>query len=204
MYHLKKFQETPPGGWRYTQQESGLVVQSATYSSLVQKVMTHRKANGYVIEDDVERHIQDQICRSLSGKAQIKFCDTGIPSPASRRIRLSEVVKFLTSAVQWLGAGAPMVSQEEADRRAAICADCPWNVHVYGCAACHALSERTVDLLGDKRTSSDAHLKACGICGCSNRAQAWLPLDVLLSDSGNLEYPGHCWKAYSTHLVSPV
>lgn len=50
----------PPGGWRYTQPETGCSFQSDTFLGLVAKVMEHRRTNN-LDAGDPDSEIQDQI-----------------------------------------------------------------------------------------------------------------------------------------------
>ena len=50
----------PPGGWRYTQPETGCSFQSDTFLGLVAKVMEHRQSNN-LNAGDPDSEIQEQI-----------------------------------------------------------------------------------------------------------------------------------------------
>lgn len=93
--------------------------------------------------------------------------------------------------------GAQPVEQEEAERRAAICADCPRNIPIPPCQLCRS----TVNLVGHwligKHTSKDEELKGCGVCGCSLATSVWVPVEpqreALTVDQKKI-LPQRCWK----------
>lgn len=94
---------------------------------------------------------------------------------------------------------AKPVSQEVADARAAICSKCPQNQPVSGCMPCNwkGLSALVKQLVGAKKTKSDALLKNCKACGCINKAQVWVPLDILqkhIPSKFDALLPDDCWK----------
>lgn len=198
MRHLKSILTGPPGGWRYTEPTTGFSMKAITFSSLVSKVAQHR--GNMKIEPDpkyrLSEIIEDAICNSLSNEDQLRHCKSGI------RIRTSvgwtEVMRFLKTAAAWIVAGAQLVPQEEAERRAQICVQCPLNVGMGGCAPCKGAVSAFRDQFLRRSTTVDERLKSCGVCGCDNRTQVHVPLDVLTRARETLEYPGFCWKAHQS------
>jgi protein-arginine kinase activator protein McsA len=87
------------------------------------------------------------------------------------------------------------VSQEEADRRAAICAQCPKNTEKVTefCIGCYARSlvSKVNDLLGSKRTAHDEKLKVCAMCHCDLKLKTWIPKSGVVDKT--IDWPSHCW-----------
>lgn len=85
--------------------------------------------------------------------------------------------------------------QEEAERRAAICAGCPLNKAETWCAGCFmkALMGRVASMLGGWATSSDAKLKSCGVCGCKLSLKVWVPKGVMKYPDLKDRWPEWCW-----------
>jgi hypothetical protein len=191
----------PPGGWQFTEPLSKMVIYGGDYWDLREKVRKHRTINLFVSGPEIDNQIQGQICERMSATARSVFCrncDTTIPE---RTITLGDVREFLIVAKSWLSS-PHLVSQDEANRRAEICAGCPKNVPIAGCHTCRNLIKWTVDLIGHNRsTPFDGKLGGCEVCGCGNQAQVHIPLkDLQKGITPQMEFPSHCWKP----LVEPV
>lgn len=190
--HLKKLTTSPPGGWRYTQPQSGLTMSSITFFDLLKKVGQHRTNMGYPTETTLVEEIEDDICNSLSHEEQLRWCKTGVRG--SKSIHWSMVSRFLIDLIGWLKTGFEPVAQEEAERRAEICRTCPLNIGMHGCGSCrNKLDEVRKDLM-KLTTTNDVNLKACGVCGCELKTAVHVPLDVLRQGQKDLTFPEWCWQ----------
>jgi hypothetical protein len=169
-----------------------------TFGSLLSKVSTHRVNMGYPAVSEgyvsLADEVEDFICNAMSPQDQIGNCQTTIRPMTSIHWRMAW--NFLKTMGSWLITGFTIVPQAEAERRATICANCPYNVGLSGCGACrNTLSILRKELI-QASTSQDDKLLACGVCGCDNTAQVHVPLDVLRKGTGHLDYPvGWCWKS---------
>jgi len=97
--------------------------------------------------------------------------------------------------VRWTLAGKPLVTAEEADRRAVICAQCPMNRPHKPCLVCASVY-KTVKKMTPERVSAMEHghlLKVCLVCKCSNAVAVNVPL-ALMDIPLSTELPGTCWK----------
>lgn len=67
---LKDTRTAPPGGWRYTQPETGLEMRENSLGELVATVIRHRAYKGIspLGADEVSAEIQRQICSKLPGE----------------------------------------------------------------------------------------------------------------------------------------
>lgn len=94
--------------------------------------------------------------------------------------------------------GRARVEPVEADRRAAICANCPLNhnIHCFACMGMHIMGPM---FFGAYRTPDNDRLHVCAVCRCLNR------YNVLASDEvhreiakytgiGAEDFPDWCWK----------
>lgn len=151
------------------------------------------------------RTFQDCACRAIPIALRARNCafiDDEAPAAVRqpRLIGLGDIMGFFSKVKEWWNS-SESVTQEEANRRAAICRMCPLNVDAYlpGCKSCSGvLSDIATGLfgvLGNKHTESDHELKHCGVCACSTRVIAWVPLEVLRRhrEPGH-EFPAHCWQ----------
>lgn len=99
--------------------------------------------------------------------------------------------------------GDPYVSQEEAERRAAICTRCRMNIQAEGCRGCSVfaqLSDAVGSVRGDRKTSNDHLLYACCVCKCSIPTIVFIKNEVLakgMSDEQRTQLEmlaPFCWK----------
>jgi hypothetical protein len=119
---------------------------------------------------------------------------------ADYAVKLADALNFLKSMAYWVTHGTGFVEQEEADRRARICVDCPFNQPIVGCTPCSKFVERIAAVVGDRATPYDVGLKGCAVCGCSG-AQVWFPLEALqkgMTPELNGKFPSFCWKRKET------
>ncbi len=134
---------------------------------------------------------------SLRDEACAKMSDAAPEVLRQKRlIGFRDIKAFFAKVASWWEAGE-CVSQDEADRRAAICAGCELNQSAFlpGCPGCTNMAAEVFKFIGGKKTASDAALKSCGHCGCQNSVIVWAPLDVLVKNETELpEPPSHCWK----------
>lgn len=78
MAHLKNTNRVPPGGWFYTQPDTGFTARKGTLVSLIAAVAEHRNANSLerTLFQDVKADIESQICERMSGTRSLwRFCD---------------------------------------------------------------------------------------------------------------------------------
>lgn len=206
---LSNLLHVPPGGWKYTQSQSGFEIVGGDYYDLREKVRKHRQINQFVTGPELDAEIQEQICAKLDPAARASFCRDCNPASAYPRVlSLEDVKHFLKVAAGWMKKPV-FVSSIEAARRAEICASCPKNIGIAGCSSCHNLVKWTIELIGHRSTPFDAKLGACEVCGCGNQAQVHLPLEALAQGiTPEMEFPDFCWKALSkkplAHSTPPV
>lgn len=182
----------PPDEFRYTHPETGHRTVAKDYYNWVEAAREHRKAMGLPWAYDQEARMQEQLCSQLSPDwcEYMREGDVWIDT----RLTLTSIIDFTKTLIAHAASGAHYVDQEEANRRAKICATCYLNIPAAGCGACHALSTLTA---GGRSTPYDAALKNCAVCHCYNSAQVHFPLTTLEVNDTPLkqsQYPRHCWK----------
>ena len=137
------------------------------------------------------------LSESLRDEACAKMSDAAPEVLRQKRlIAWRDIKSFFLKVASWWKAGE-CVSQDEADRRAAICAGCELNQTAFlpGCPGCTNMAAEVFKFIGGKKTASDAALKSCGHCGCQNSVIVWAPLDVLVKNETELPpVPARCWK----------
>jgi hypothetical protein len=186
---------TPPGGWRYRQPETGFEFKAATLPALGRAVADHRKANGLQPGSPLDE-IQAFVCAQLPLGSEDCTAEADPTEVADIALKtdfsMEDVKRFLIAAKEALGQNK-LVTQEEADRRAGICASCPLNQSVGGCWTCQGLADWIFRIIGARVTAHASRLKQCGSCGCNIKAKVWLPLDVARKVSEGYKFPSWCW-----------
>ena len=181
----------PPGGWRYIQPETGFEFRDATLRLVAKQVRAHRAANGLPAGDPFA-DIQDFVCAQLPAGSDLCTQVLAGDYALKKHFTMDDVKRFIQAAVEALG-GRGLVDQDEADRRASICATCPLNTTVGGCWRCKGLAEWLFRLIGARQTAGSGRLNQCGVCGCAIKAKVWLPLDVAQRVSDGYKFPSWCW-----------
>lgn len=109
----------PPGGWYFTEEETGWTASASNGARLVDLIIDHRKANNIGKPKDtatVWEELEAFTCNRLRGKKTLwSFCETRFPMPvaqkqfpASKPVRVASVPKRqmrLTASTQPQDAG---------------------------------------------------------------------------------------------------
>jgi len=205
LLRLKDSKITPPGYWKVDKHlrtpspgNSTDYVYGGDLQDLCQKFAEYRIANNLQL-GDTQAQVEDWICRNTQSQ-----CRPANPPRTEGDVKASGamVVQFF----RYMAArfrSSDIVTQEEAERRAEICANCRFNVRVddAGCVGCFGLAARIAALIGDCRTKLDSSLFFCGICGCNNSVSVFAPLSVLEKIYNPADFPTDvngagvpCWK----------
>lgn len=188
----------PPGGWRYSQAETGRQWRGQSSLALLgQEVRQHRKLNG-LPEGDPERDIQHETGQALVEAGHGDRVE--IHQPVSRSVaQYWQGLKAYKTVVAYHVQKRPLfVSSEGAAARAAVCAVCPKNVVNTAETAPQRLSnDAMAAMVGGRSTRSDADLHTCAACTCATRVIVHLTREIL-AETGALDdlagYPAACWK----------
>lgn len=194
--------ESPPGGWRFVQKESGRVFEHYAHKPFLEQIRDHRLANGYPISADWVAEIHDELCREHPEWGNT-ICRRIGANSGPRLLSFAATMSFLQLLGKWVTAGAPYVDQEVAEERAEICASCPKNVYSeFGCGNCTTKIQQIISIIGGKRTTSlDDKLNSCAICSCNLKAAVHFPLESQESNltpemKQELRDVPWCWKKY--------
>lgn len=176
---------------------TGEIITGVSRANLRKNVVAHLRAKG-ALESvaNFESYFANAICAAMPPERaalECKYVDDSAPAVLreDRVLRTDDVWRFVRSMTNWVSSGGGMDSQDAAERRAQICAQCPYNVDVAGCSWCSGLVTASLSLLSGRSTALDSQLKHCKICGCANRAAVHFPLTAA---DQTLEYPAWCWK----------
>lgn len=182
--------------WRYVQPETAAVFTAFSYWGIKDKVYAHRRAMKLDTAEGWEERFQDELCRQ---NEQVPCDRREKTSTPKKGLSVSDLKRFMNTLLAQEGS---FVSQEEAERRASICATCPKNQVVHGCWGCAGILKLVTQYLGKKHTSKDRALESCAVCGCVLRAKVWLEKGTI--DNTGLEYPEHCWQREEAKSPPPM
>ena len=186
---------TPRDGWRYYQAETNTMITAPHWNGLLQLVSEHRSANNLPIEPGWDREIEEYMCNEIpDGCHEVAEIKAG-------PVTMSQVLTFTQILGESILRGNQRVEQDEADRRALICANCPANVEPEGCVPCglQGVAKLLTRFVGGGKTLHDNRLNSCKHCGCLNKAQVWFPLSLLQKHTSKRvmnELPHNCWKKH--------
>ena len=184
--------QTPPGGWRYEQPETGTVLTASGYVELCGKIKIHRAANG-LSQNDPEMDVRGYICAKYPD-----LCKIPPTYEEKTSFGVGDVRAFLNTVVEAVkrrGEDA-FVSMAEADRRAAICVTCPLNKTIPGCYGCASLAPLIVEAVSGRSSKWQGKLRQCGICGCALAAKVHLTRGLIFeTQAKEYAFPSWCWLA---------
>jgi hypothetical protein len=186
--------EQPPGGWRYTVPETGLVLRAATPKSLKAKIASHLSANAIDIPDDEE--LDHRICTQMG--LDERFCGKPPPKPMQGvHPGLSPHLAnhFMRTMLQVVY-DRKFVDRAEADRRLAICNACPMACGIGGCWHCNGLFTTVKKLIRKDVGRSAPGKEWCGACGCNCELKSLIDNDTLDKAEGKDKpaYHESCWR----------
>lgn len=177
-------------GWFYPIEQTKVIFVSASWSGLYEMVKNHLKGNDLAIPAHLNADMMDWWCRNYGST------ECGDPKPIPLTDLRSQAERFYRSAKAFLTSGEKKAPQEEAERRAAICASCPKNQDDSGyCAGCMltGLVASAINLTANWHTSQDDKLKSCSVCGCKNKLKVHFPLSAMNHKDLREHWPEHCW-----------
>jgi hypothetical protein len=205
---LKRINSFPPGGFSYTQPETGVKFNSMVpFKERVREVLDHRTANNLPRAElrEVELDVDAFTCARLKNDPQ--WCVGGeaqkkTTQPSSLVGRVLEGVRSavdqgrkLTAGAQilsdWLGDGMHPVAPELAQRRADICNKgvdgqrCPKNVKAHPLLLVTGpVSRRIQEHIAHKEGMNlsvigEQTLGVCEVCICPMPLKVWTPLETI-------------------------
>lgn len=203
-WKFRNHSDVPPRGYQYVDPDTGHTITGNSYSQWQSRIVDHRRANNLPPLDPLVA--EDQNCGKLDAGSCQMYCESTDPAIRSVHaigLHWSDIVRGTKTIASFKLAGSPLVSQEEANRRAAICAKCPFKVnYTQPCGyMCGELFELVNSLVGGAKTDHIEQMEACGVCHCSLPAKVWLPLPILEkfeTPEISAAYPDFCWMRGSS------
>lgn len=198
---LQSKNRMPHGGmYELDRPDMGMVGKGTTWDMVRDRIMAYRKANGIPIGLGFEDELEQALC--VRYPAECDGFSGG--APKLRTLGLHDVVVGSKVMLSVLGSASPLVDRAEAERRARICQDCPFNTGFSKpCSGiCAELVEVVKFITGNQGTQYDMNLKSCNVCGCYLPAAIWVRADLQiapLSDDQKQQFEAiePCWKKQS-------
>jgi len=194
---LVSLNSVPPGLFRFRHPISGTEQAFHTWSLLREWVTDHCDANRYPSISDQE--IQQQMCERFGPDKVKMYCEGDGVTVEGVNLGWRDILQGTKVLGAFVLAGRPLVSQVEADRRAAICSGCSRNVG-FGkpCGGlCGELQEAVEAIVGHQTTVYDDKLEACAVCKCSLKSKVWVPMEFVnigITDEIKQQLPSFCWQ----------
>jgi hypothetical protein len=194
MLRYKDPNTTPPGGrFPYTESQTGYSFREITLQNLIRVVKNHRLGNSLPIGVNINAEIEDASCRELMEKyPDFNGCvdSAGYSVAKPKGIGITQVMNFLQFLWHVISKGEKPVSQEEATRRAEICAGCPYNIDIGTCITCRMKTLLRATKKGS--TPHDGKIKVCGECGCYLPSKIWWSAESMRREGVTYRYE-KCW-----------
>lgn len=182
----------PPGGWHFIQSDVKLTAHSI--DDLYKVVEDFRVQNNFPL-GDVQGDVDNYLCGNYPNYCHgVDHVSINVMS----KNRITASAELLQDITTW-GNNVlrspnkhPLVSDEEAERRAKICISCPSNANWRsGCSSCIVSADRICAAVRQGReTKTTRVLGGCHQLRHDNRTAVFLDKEVLAT-SGNL--PSTCW-----------
>lgn len=200
---------TPVGGWRWEHPETKYKFIASSREDLKRQVEEYGREN--LVWVPKWSSIEDWLCQAQDlseaerkGMQEHQCCE----SESDLKRSMGTYLKGAVSLVKGIGRYVP---QEEAEKRAKICANCPNNVRPRGFDAVRNFTDLLAEaVLFNKKTSVDAELFNCDICTCNMRVKVHYEQGIVTGSLGKKEYDVllkpilgldgkdfKCWQVYT-------
>lgn len=197
MQRLINRDRTPPDGFRYVH-TTGFISKAIDHYNWMLKIAAHQKGNG--LPPVSEAAAEEQLCSGLPpGNCEHDSAEQSSRPWVNTRLRWSDIVEGTKAYLALITSGFQTVPQEEANRRAAICAGCYLRTPPQGCGSCVKIGQLIVGDIANKKTPHDDYLvnQACSVCSCPVKSIVHFPLSALdKADSPEKQeaFPTFCWR----------
>lgn len=187
----------PPDGYYFVDSD-GVKHTGKNWSDLVQQVRDYRVRNGKPVGSPIQEINAFTCARYPAGCVEVTKCDL---KTASSKGGVSKGAALAAAVNRWLQLVAralgenptPLVSKEEAQKRAAICTKCPRQAAwASSCAQCAGAAFRIgVAIRKNQDVARGDSLMGCSVLGEDTRTSVWLPR---LKPAEQPELPENCWR----------
>lgn len=188
----------PPGGFHYVEKHAGTEIKLTAESvdTLAEVIEKYRLNNGIPLGEP-KADVVNYICGNWP-----HFCNE-TNRPLNEGHKPDSTAGLATRAANWMtrlwNIKAPnFVKDAEADRRAAICVECPMNkdFRAGGCSSCVQGIDRLAYLwLAKRETKANWHkIRACRATGAHLQASVFADVQPGLVPTEAAQLPANCWR----------
>ena len=182
-YKFKPFQG--PEEFLWTDPDTGRQFKEKTKKDLVERIVTYRAQNNLPEIEELGKVLETYWCK-LPGN--VGKCE---PEPLKRGLMgyMKGGISLVKNMVY-----RKYANKEEAEKRAAVCVQCPYNVFPDKDGFIKWTDEIAYHALGDRTTELDDHLGNCAICSCPMRVKIWYGGKDFGVEGVESRLPGYCWQ----------
>lgn len=191
---------SPPGGWHF-EVATGVKLTAVTEELLTKAIFEYRVRNNIPIGEisrDIDRYYCTRwpdACHKESSESA--GYDNGVMPTVDEPI-VNRITRWASLSLRRQPQGGhQLVSADEAQRRATICASCPKNTSWKGgCAGCsQTVLSILIQLRQLRKTSKDGNLNACVCGGWDNMTAVHMPVSELeIAPEQKASMPAACWR----------
>lgn len=186
----------PPQGYHFVDRSTGTPVriEGTDFDDVARRVLEHRLANHRPTGNPLAE-LFEYICTTWPHFCHDSERDVVKPTGNMSDHISTRVVNWLSAFVRFAYNDAG-VSQSEAERRAIVCAQCPYNVsYQSGCGSCmDSISRLSFVFRRDRRTASDHLLGGCRITSQHNQSAVWAAKLPETDQTAQSLLPSNCWR----------
>lgn len=208
--------EIPSGGWQWFEPQTGWKLPtpiSSTFDQSVSLIIRHRLSNTAM----VVKHRLPTDAATVGGqllaytRKRLGIVEPPKQSPSQwfNGRHVAAVASGFQTLANWLGDGGKPVDQELAEKRAAICADCPQNppdgggwLATFTIPAQNLIRRQLQERKELKlSTSLDSKLNLCEACDCPLHLKVHVPLNYILThipEAAKERLDPRCWILHGT------
>jgi len=170
---------TPPGGWRFEDPDTGFKFSGyASFRDLLTHVRNYRVQNRLTIPSTISSLVECWLCEQPK---MARYCKEEGEVVATRTVEQYVSGAIAATKVISRGSKGGLSSQEEAERRASICVNCPHNKPNKEHSRLRRYSDNFVQwAIGSfRKTSLDDKLFSCDVCSCPLRAKVHVSMSIV-------------------------
>jgi len=183
-----------PGGWRYTDPDTGHKMIAGCFTDLIETVVQHRQSNALPIQLNLPHIIEDQICSQIKPSFWKEREAVRKTALEMQELSVNQKIESLQRVFRKLG--SITVPPAEAMRRTEICRFCSCNKPT-ACLSCNGVYDWLCQKFSLPALPNDDYLHSCSVDRVYNKAQVHLTVDVFASKVEQAflsRYPESCWK----------
>jgi len=185
----------PPGGFHYVEQ--GTRIESHSYQALADELLKYRLANKIPVGNPL-KDVFDTVCTRwphFCSDAPHPTLSTG-EGTVPLASRVTQWMANLYRSARTTAVADNFVSQGEADRRSAVCRQCPQNVEWrMGCSSCVASTKQIgYTYRAGRRAAGEPSLRACNVLEQENATAVWIKAPPTMTTEQARTIPPFCWR----------